>query len=174
MAILSALALAACSSGSKGATPATTPPTIPSVGAVLPGTTTVAQTVNPCTLLTVAEATKLAGHPVKLTRGGGPGALLCVYTGGGAGAEVTVKVDTDAAAAHAEFPSWVQPLGGQATGLILKAVPNLGDEASETRYRDVNDGIYVRKGASLIKIGAYPPATDAALRAAAATALGRL
>jgi hypothetical protein len=134
----------------------------------------VRQTVDPCTLLTLAEASTLTGHPLKHTRGGGPGSLLCVYAAGNAGAEVTVKVDSDAATAHAEFPDWVQPLGGHAIGLILKAVPNLGDEASETRYRDVNDGIYVRKGAALIKIGAYPPATDAALRAAATTALGRL
>jgi hypothetical protein len=38
----------------------------------------------------------------------------------------------------------------------------------------VNDGIYVRKGKVLVKIGAYPPAGDAALRAAVLRALGRV
>jgi hypothetical protein len=67
----------------------------------------------------------------------------------------------------------VQPVPGQAVGLKVTTVSHLGNEASATHLPKVNDGIYVRKGAVLIKIGAYPPASNAALRVAAIRALKR-
>jgi hypothetical protein len=53
-------------------------------------------------------------------------------------------------------------------------VPGLGNEASATHNLLVNDGIYVRRGATLVKIGAYPAVADAALLTAARSALARL
>jgi len=61
-----------------------------------------------------------------------------------------------------------------ANGLTVTQISKLGDEASETRTGNVNDGIYVRSGAVLVKIGAYPAASDAALRVAALQALSRV
>jgi len=175
---LSAIALVGCSSSGK---PAGTKPTVslPAVGAVLPRTqgTTVPQKLDPCTLLTAKEAAKLMKPGVTVTRsqGGGVGSLLCVYTGGkSTGAEVTVKIDASPADAHNEFPNWVQPIPGTAAGLTKGTVPGVGEEATQTRNADVNEGIYVRRGNALVKIGAYPPPTLAALKAAAKTALSRI
>ena len=176
-AVVLALALASCSSsgsGKAGSTETSTTFTGLATGAQVPTVTDVPQTIDPCKLMTVTEATRLAGAPVKLSSGGGPGSLDCVYTGKSAGAEVTVKVDKDEQAANAEFPSWVQPIPGQAAGLTTTQIDNLGNEASKTQNRNVNDAIYVRRGAVLLKIGVYPPAGTPALRAAATTALGRV
>jgi len=174
---LSAVALAGCSSSGK---PNATNPTIslPPVGAVLPATqgTTVPQSIDPCTLLTAPEAAKLVGGAkVTRTSGGGAGSLLCVYSAGkSASAELTVKIDANAADAANEFPSWVQPIQGTAKGLTRGTVPGLGDQATQTRNQDVNAGIFVRRGNALVKIGAYPPPSLALLKAAAKTALGRI
>ena len=172
---LCALAFAACSSGSnKAATTTTQPAPTVSSGAPTPPTD-VPQMIDPCRLLTASEATKLVGIAVKRSAGGGPGSLYCKYAAANsAGAEVTIKVDANAAAAHAGYPSWVQPIPGVANGLTVTQISKLGDEASETRTGNVNDGIYVRSGAVLVKIGAYPAASDAALRVAALQALSRV
>ena len=173
-AVLLALALASCSSSGKGTANTGTTFTALSPGATVPTQTDTPQTADPCKLMTVTEASQLAGATVKLSSGGGPGSLACVYSAKSAGAEITVKVDTDAAAAHTEFPTWVQPIPGHAVGLTITKLTGLGDEAMLSRNKTVNDGIYVRKGATLVKIGVYPPATVAALKAAARTALGRV
>ncbi|MGO9876508.1 MAG: DUF3558 family protein [Acidimicrobiia bacterium] len=171
---LCALALAACSSGSSKATTTTQPATTVTSGP-LTTPTDVAQKVDPCRLLTASEATSLVGIAVKRSAGGGPGSLYCKYAAAtSAGAEVTVKVDASPAAARAGYPSWVQPIPGVANGLTVTQVSNLGDEASETRSGNVNDGIYVRNGAVLVKIGAYPAVSEAALRVAALHALSRV
>ena len=174
---LAAVALAGCSSSGK---PAATNPTVslPAVGALLPKTqgTTVPQTIDPCTLLTQPEAAKLVGGAkVTRTSGGGAGSLLCVYSlGNSASAEVTVKIDANATEATNDYPSWVQPIQGNAKGLTKGTVPGLGDEATQTRNGDVNAGIFARRGAALVKIGAYPPPSLALLKAAAKTALSRI
>jgi hypothetical protein len=167
--------LAACSSSaSKSSTATTILPSGVKAGATLPTPTDVPQKLNPCTLLTASEASKLVGVTVTKSAGGGTGALFCKYAAGStAGAEITVKVVSTPAAAHAQFASWVQPVPGQAVGLKVTTVSHLGNEASATHLPKVNDGIYVRKGAVLVKIGAYPPASDAALRVAAIRALKR-
>jgi hypothetical protein len=174
---LCALALAACSSsgsGSKSSTATTILPAGIQAGATVPTPTDVPQKLNPCALMTAAEASKLVGVTVTKSAGGGTGALYCKYAAGStAGAEITVKVASTPAAAHAQFGSWVQPIPGRAPALKVTAVSHLGNEASATHQPKVNDGIYVRKGAVLIKIGAYPPASDAALRVAAIRALQR-
>jgi hypothetical protein len=175
---LSVVALVGCSSSGKpGASTTITAPKV-STGEVLPLTqdTTVAQTIDPCSLLTAPEASKLAGvAKVTRTLGGGTGSLLCVYAAGkSAGAEVTVKVDASPSEARNEFPSWVQPLQGTAKGLTRGSVPGLGDEATQTRNGAVNAGIFARRGAALVKIGAYPPPSLALLKAAAKTALSRI
>ncbi len=172
---LCAVALAACSSGSTKAATTTSQPAPTVSSGVLTTPTDVPQKVDPCRLLTASEATTLVGIPVKCAAGGGPGSLYCKYAAAtSAGAEVTVKVDASAAAARAGYPTWVQPIPGVANGLTVTQVSNLGDEASETRSGDVNDGIYVRNGAVLVKIGAYPAVSLGALRVAALLALSRV
>ena len=171
--VVAVLALAGCSgSSSKASTPTTVTPTIPPITS----TTTVIPAIDPCTLLTAQDATQLIGKTVKRTPVVGTGGVTaCTYAAGtSGGAEITVKVDANAKAAHDEFPAWVQPIPGVAAGLTVASVPNLGNEASSTHNLNVNDGIYVRRGATLVKIGAYPAVGDAALLAAAKTALARL
>jgi hypothetical protein len=131
--------------------------------------------INPCTLLTAADASRLAGKPLTHAVGGGLGSGTCAYSGGKVliGAELTVKVDPSAAAAHAEFRGWVQPVPNTAPGFSVITVSKLGDEAKATRA-SFTDGIYFRSGAVLVKIGVYPPATAAVLERAAHTALDRL
>ena len=174
---LSAVALVGCSSSGKPSVSNTTL-SLPKAGAVLPATqgTTVPQTIDPCTLLTAAEASKLVGGAkVVKSKGGGAGSLLCVYSlGNSASAEVTVKIDATEVDAANEFPNWVQPIQGIAKGLTRGTVPALGDEATQTRNGDVNAGIYTRRGKALVKIGAYPPPSLALLKAAAKTALNRI
>ena len=174
---LCAVALASCSSSGK---PAATNPTVslPAVGSVLPATqgTTVPQTIDPCTLLTAPEASKLVGGAkVTRTSGGGAGSILCVYSAGkSASAEVTVRIDATATDATNDYPNWVQPIQGTAKGLTRGTVPGLGDEATQTRNGDVNAGIFARRGSALVKIGAYPPPSLALLKAAAKTAFSRI
>jgi len=175
LALLCVCALASCSSSGKSAN--NTPTTFTSLtpGATVPNSIDIPQTIDPCNLLTVAEASRLAGKAVTRSAGGGKGSVDCIYANGpSVGAEVTVKVDKDAATAHAEFPNWVQPIPGVASGLKVSQIANLGNEAAETRNGKINAGIYVRKGATLVKIGVHPAATEAMLKAAARTALGRL
>ena len=172
VAIVAVIGLFGCSSSSKTSTPTTSTPAIPPITV----TTVAAPKIDPCTLLTAQDATKLTGLPMKRTPvTGTAGTVACTYAAGTAGgAEVTLKVDTSAAAAHADFPSWVQPIPGTAAGLTTSSVPGLGNEASSTHHLNVNDGIYVRRGATLVKIGAHPAASDAALLTAARNALARL
>jgi hypothetical protein len=180
--IVSVVAFVGCSSSASsksgaGANSDTTTNVAP--GGTLPSTTTAPSAIDACKLLTAPEASRLAGATVKLASKSAnsalSGSLNCIYAAGtSAGAELSVKVDADAATAHAGYPDWVQPIPGVAAGLVRTELTNLGDEASETRTGNVNDAIYVRKGAVLVKIGVYPPAGDAALRAAALTALSRV
>lgn len=175
LAALCALVLASCSSSSSSA-PTHTATTLTNLypGATVPNATDTPQTIDPCTLLTVADTSNLAHAAVRRSSGGGPGSLDCIYAGVSAGAEVTVKVDKNAATAIADFPSWVQPIPGFAPGLKVTRIARLGDEATVTRNGKINAGIYVRKGAVLIKIGAHPAPTNAALQFAVTTALGRV
>jgi hypothetical protein len=52
----------------------------------------------------------------------------------------------------------------------------VGDEATITRTPPAVGiaGIYIRRGAVLVKIGVHPPASDAALTAAGKTAVNRM
>jgi len=182
------LASACAKSGSKAPITATTPSdsTAASSGtsASAQRSPTVAPVVSPttldaCKLLTSQDATTLAGMP--MTAGAGSGLIDCHYAGPGgpavSGIEITVRVDADAGTAHSQFPRWVQPIPGNTPGFTVTPVANLADEASET-HTDLGTthiaGIFFRRGAVLIKIGSYPPASDAALRAAATVVLGRL
>ena len=173
VAVVAVLALVGCSgSSSKTSTPPTVTPTIPPITP----TTTATPPIDPCTLLTAQDATKLVGKTVKRTPVTATGGVsACEYAAGtSGGAEITLKVDTDALHAHDEFFSWVQPIPGVAAGLTVTSVPNLGNEASSTHHLNVNDGIYFRRGATLVKIGAFPAVGEAALLTAARTALARL
>jgi hypothetical protein len=169
---LCALLDAACGSSSPSNPTATAAP--PS-GA--PSTQPGSPTPDACTLLTVADATTLNGSPQ--IKQPGAGGIDCTYAGAGgpaeSGVEIAVKVESDAATAHADFPSWVQPVpGALPPGFTITPESGVGDEASETHSGTFLDGIFFRHGAVLIKIGCNPPASDAALQAAANTVIGRL
>ena len=106
------------------------------------------QTIDPCTVLTAQEASKLAGGTLTKTEGGGVGSLRCLYTAGdNAGVQVTVKVEADAAAAENEFPDWVHPLQATPKGLVESAVTGLGDEASQTAQPKGERGHLLPQGA---------------------------
>jgi hypothetical protein len=128
-----------------------------------------------CALLTAKDASALAGQP--LTAAPNSGGINCRYYGAGGpgvlGVEIAVKVESDPAAAHADFPRWVVPFPGSA-GPTVTNLPHLGDEAAIV-HGPVSSGVHFRRGAVLVKIGVHPPgAADAALQAAAAAVLGRL
>ncbi len=128
-----------------------------------------------CKLLNAQDASKVAGVPV--TAGPHSAAFNCAYhgTGGPAanGVEITWREHPDAAAAHAAFPRWVLPVARPTPGLTTTQVSGIGDEATLV-HNPITSGIYFRRGALLVKIGAHPPAADAALKAAASTVLSRL
>jgi hypothetical protein len=134
-----------------------------------------------CLLLTATDATTLAGVSVTRSPHSSDASFNCVYNGAGGPAsnsiEITTRTYADAASAHTAFPTWVTPYSGptppDAPKRTVTAVPNLGDEATLTRWAEVA-GIYFRRGAVLVKIGSRPPSTDAALTAAAKVVIGRL
>ncbi len=177
-----ALLLVGCgSSKSSAADPSspssTTHPTTTTAGraVVTPPTVVEMTTIDPCTLFTAADASRLARRPLTRAVGGELGSGTCAYSGGKVlvGAELTVKVDASAATAHAEFRRWVEPVPNTAPGFSVATVAKLGDEA-RSAGASFTDGIYFRAGAVLVKIGVYPPASAAALKTAADAALGRL
>jgi hypothetical protein len=123
-----------------------------------------------CTLLTAKDASTLAGQP--LTVAANASATDCRYNAAGGpgagGVEIHIRVDASATQAHADFPRWVLPV---AMASVPPGVPvaGVGDEAA-TRQGPVATGIYIRRGATLVKIGVHPPVTDNARLTAAATA----
>jgi hypothetical protein len=154
-------------------TTTTTTPTIrPAPASTTPGLPT---SINPCTLFTAADASRLTGKPLTRVTGTDLGSGTCAYSAGTVviGAELTVKVDASADAAHAEFAVWVQPVPVTAPGFSVTRIANLGDEAKVT-HSGFSDGVYFRDAAVLVKIGVYPPVSDAALIAAANAARARL
>jgi len=189
MAVVALMVVVAAGCSKSGSKASTTATTASNATAVSPNTSAAAQpspttaihlaTLDACKLLTVQDATTLAGAPMAAGAGSGP--IDCHYAGPGgpavSGVEITVRVDADAGTAHSEFPRWVQPIPGNTPGFTVTPVANLADEASET-HTDVGTthiaGIFFRRGAVLVKIGSYPPASDAALRAAATTVIGRV
>jgi hypothetical protein len=132
-------------------------------------------TPDACALLTARDAEVLAAHP--LTLAPNSGGVHCRYEGpagpGELGVEITLRLDPDAAGAHAGFAKWVQPLNVSPPGLTVIRVPHLADEA-KVLQSPILSGIYFRKGATLVKILAHPPVSDAAIQVAAATVAGRL
>jgi hypothetical protein len=135
----------------------------------------VAATPGACELLTAKDASTLAGQALSTVPSSDP--TSCRYHGtvgpGALGVEIHVKVLSDAAAAHAQFPKWVVPYAGVA-GPTVTDVKNVGDEAAIVRNA-IMSGVNFRRGAVLVKIGVHPPASnDAVLKAAAVTVVGRL
>jgi len=141
-------------------------------GAVLCGAwrSTARSAPDACTLLSAKDASTLAGQP--LTPAANASATDCRFDAAGGpgagGVEIHIRVDASAAQAHADFPRWVMPV---AMASMPQGVPlsGIGDEAA-TRQGPVASGIYIRKGATLVKIGVHPPVTDIARLTAAATA----
>jgi hypothetical protein len=137
--------------------------------------TRLARVPDACQLLNQQDASTLAGVPVTVPRHNA--AFVCAYRGAGGpaanGVEITWREYPDAGAAHAAFPRWVLPVAGPTPGLTTTPAPGIGDEATVMR-NPITSGIYFRRGAVLVKIGTHPPAADAALKAAAGTALSRL
>lgn len=135
----------------------------------------IAATPDACGLLTAKDASALAGQALTAVPSSDP--TMCRYHGAGGpgalGVEIHVKVLSDSAAAHAQFPKWVVPYPG-AAGPIVTDVKNIGDEAAIVRNA-IMSGVNFRRGAILVKIGVHPPASDdSALKAAASAVIGRL
>jgi hypothetical protein len=168
LASASALVLVGCSS--SGTTTASNPKTTTTQTTVAG-----AAAIDPCTLFTPHDASRLVGKTLTHAPGGGLGKGTCAYSGGKVliGAELTMKVDTGSAAAHAEFSKWVLPVTTTAPGFSVTTLANIGDEAKAT-HTSFTDSIYFRDGNVLVKIGVYPPASVAALTTAARAALDRL
>jgi hypothetical protein len=140
-------------------------------------TTTAAQAkvpVDPCVLLPAAEASALAAR--RLTRSGDdrPGSGGCSYTSADAAvtAEILLKADPDDAFAQADYPAWVKSVVS-APGFKVTPLRGPGDSATLIQSESF-DAILFRHGNVLVKIGAGPKATPAALKVAANRAIRRL
>jgi hypothetical protein len=165
-----ALLLVACSGSSSD------PKTTASAKTTTTETTVAgANAIDPCTLFTARDASRLVGKTLTHAPGGGLGKGTCAYSGGKVliGAELTMKVDAGSAAAHAEFPKWVVPVTTTAPGFSVTTLANLGDEA-KTTSTSFSYSIYFRVSNVLVKIGVYPPVSVAALTTAARAAIDRL
>ena len=135
---------------------------------------------NACTLLTAQDATTLGGFAVTLDSNSAGGNCQYKRTGAspfnGDGVEVTVRGYSDGPSAHAAFPAWANPSGKPNPHIIYIPITGLGDEAT-LKHIVPPPGITAvdfRKGAVLVKIGVYPPASDSALTTAARTMMGRM
>jgi hypothetical protein len=172
---MSSSATTASRAAKPSTTSAATTTTTTTRRALTAPTTVVMTSINPCTLFTAADASRLAGRTLTRAPGGDLGSGTCAYSGGTVliGAELTVKVDAGSDAAHAEFAKWVEPVPNTAPGFSVTPVANLGDEAKAT-HSSFTVGIYFREGTVLVKIGIYPPVSDAALKTAANAARARL
>ena len=73
-----------------------------------------------------------------------------------------------------DVPKDLKPGEKRTVTFTITPETGIGDEASATHSGTVIDGIFFRHGAVLVKIGAHPPVSNAALQAAANTVLGRL
>lgn len=192
------LILAACASGATspssptpiglgGGPPAATgspPPTAPTTAATpSPSATGVPSSpgpIDPCALLTSAQASTLVGA----TLGAGkedqpPGFRICVY--GSTAAQVNVSIGivqaTSAETAQAAMAHALAALKDD----VVTALPTFADGAAIARATDVpghyTDGIYVRDGSNFFFISPYGPGAgpdDAALKFAATVVLGNL
>jgi hypothetical protein len=156
------------------ASTAATPSPTPSAVATSPGS------INPCSLLTSAQASTLVGA----TLGAGkedqpPGPRICVY--GSDAAQVSVSIGiVQAASAAAAQAAMAHVLAGLKND-VTTALPGFADGATIARATDVpghyTDGIYVQDGSNFFFISPYGPGAgpdDAALKFAATVGLGNL
>jgi hypothetical protein len=132
-----------------------------------------------CVLLTASDASTLAGSPVTLVNDD-INATSCGYGTGGdvmgkAIVQITVGIFPDAATAHSEYRSWNAidpPLPPTET---VTSVSGVADEADITHTTPSElSAIDFRKGATVVRIGVRPPASDGALKTAALTVASRL
>jgi hypothetical protein len=158
-----------------GPSPATTPsPSSSSSVAPSPGS------IDPCSLLTGAQASTLVGA----TLGAGkedrpPGLRICVY--GSDAAQVSVSIGiVQAPSAAAAQAAMAHVLAGLKDD-VMTAIPGFADGATIARATDVpghyTDGIYVADGSNFFFISPYGPGAgpdDAALKFAATVVLGNL
>ncbi len=134
-----------------------------------------------CLLLTVSDATTLAGSPMSPAPNSDDQSFNCRYYGPGgpgtSGVEITTRTYADDATAQAAFPKWVTPYSGPtpagAPQRSTTPIAGVGNEATAARSPQ-NAGIYFRRGSVLVKIGSYPPPSDAALTTAAKAVIGRM
>jgi len=157
-------------------------PVLAAVLAVVPMLTSLHTKAPPssaCSLVTASEASTLAGSPVTNVPGDSS-ATSCGYgTKGGvmgpANVEITVGVFPDAATAKSEYRSWNAidpPLPPTETVISVTGVADQAD-ITHTSPSELS-AIDFRKGATIVRIGVGPPASDAALKTAALTAASRL
>ena len=110
--------LAGC--GAARSSSETTKPTIVVTPTSTPAVTTASSvpttdarggSIDPCALMTAADASRLAGAKLILSSTDGARSGYCTYgsTGSVTTAEIVVKVDPDDAYAQADYPAWVNP-----------------------------------------------------------------
>ena len=174
--IVCALALAGCSgsSGNKANTIVGSPTTASASSSTDPNALGPSDAIDPCKLLTAADASLLVGTKVTRSAADKPGSGGCSYASPGLTktVEIFIKIDPDGAYAQADYPAWVQSVI-DAPGFTITPVPKFADGATEIRSA-VFDAMLFRKDTVLVKIGVDPKATHVALVRAATTALGRL
>ena len=135
-------------------------------------------TPDPCELYTVAEASTLIGAALVKTQGGdlGGGGRNCVYSSGPS-SHVTVFDRTLASASQADAVfKMIEAQEGAATGATTSTIAGLGDGAFIVRQPGAGSlaAIGFVSGPTYVSLTTYPGPSDAALKVAAMTALGRL
>jgi hypothetical protein len=151
---------------------------------VVIGALTSAPVTNACSLLTIQEASTLAGFPVVVSDSedaatgcvwNAPGPSPSAFQGIPPGVELHYKAFPDTAAAHARFPRWVGPLPPMPSGMTMTPIVKLADEAAITRTSSVKIcTISFRHGAALLSLSVTPMVSDTALKTASTAILGRL
>jgi hypothetical protein len=134
-----------------------------------------------CGLLTVNDATTLAGSPMSPAPNSDNQSFNCRYYGAGgpgtSGVEITTRAYADDETAHVAFPRWVTPFPGPTpAGMPQRtttAISGVGSEATVARSDQIA-GIYFRRGSVLVKIGSHPPPSDAALTVTAKAVISRM
>lgn len=173
----SAQAPTASSAAGAGGTPSSSPSPAASAAtpsAVAAATTSGPQTLDPCRLLTIQEASQIFGVTLTATQRGSDG-ISCTYSTGTTSVTITVHQASNAAAAMQGLQDAIAKL--KTSGATATALSGIGDAAYETSVTVAGRtiaGIDGVRGTVLFTVGGQPNLADAALRQAALTVVGRL
>jgi len=172
--LAAALLATSCASSSSSASTSPTPSPSPSPVHIA--------SVDPCTLVTAADASTALGTPVVNLASAGGVAIPneCIYgmSGKDVGMVVFAQVYSDASAADAVQPDQIAAaLGGQVGVGTSKVVTGIGDKAFEYTASTEQGGgiaIFVFKANVVIMIVMSPSQDSNAIELVARTAVGRL